>query len=51
MYWGCAPSQGMGELIIFNDAMTKKYYVDILKNEFTRSATKFCFVDPYDSKK
>jgi len=33
MVWGCISSKGVGELRIFNDIMTKEFYLDILKKE------------------
>nr|AAA88882.1 Tc1-like transposase [Drosophila virilis]CAA89219.1 Tc1-like transposase [Drosophila virilis] len=51
MVWGCISSKGVGELRIFNDVMTKEFYLDILKNELSRSAIKFGFVDPQNPSK
>lgn len=46
MVWGCISSKGVGRLRIFNDVMTKEYYLDILKNELATSAKEFGFVEP-----
>jgi len=51
MVWGCISSKGVGELRIFNDIMTKEFYLDILKNELSRSAHNFGFVNPENSSK
>lgn len=51
MVWGCISSKGVGELRIFNERMTKEYYLDILKNELSRSAISFGFVDPQKANK
>ena len=51
MVWGCISYNGVGELRIFNEIMTKEYYLDILQNELSRSAISFGFVDPQNPNK
>jgi len=51
MVWGCISSKGVGELRIFNDIMTKEFYLDILKKELTKSVVDFGFINPQNPNK
>ena len=51
MVWSCISSKGVGVNRILGEIMTKKVYLDILKNELIASIKKFGFIEPVNPNK
>ncbi|KAH8373683.1 hypothetical protein KR093_003285, partial [Drosophila rubida] len=47
MVWRCISSKRVDEMRILTENMNKEFYLDILRNELTKSAQNFGFIEPH----